>query len=196
MNLYRTLAFLALALFSLAPRAEVLDINLNHDSVDGRYTTQGAYSEGFHGGITGFFNDDSVHFLSFDVQSEFEAVLNSPYIFAAGLSAFGFRQDVESDDSDDNLAYGLGLSIRAGYRYRLGEVPAQLAGNLFYSPQIINAGEISSLSRVDVRGEFQLTPSVIVYLGHRTGRADYEDKDIKVDDTFDNSTMLGFRFRF
>ena len=193
----RLLTTIALALLLSAPaHARVLDLNLNNTSVETQYINRGEFADNFSSGFTAYFNDDNARFLSIDLQSQLEPVQNSGAIFGIGLNAFLFQQDLGTDDDQDDLAMGLGLLAQGGYRFAVNNIPTQIVLNLNYSPNILNTGEIDTITRLNLRAEFHVTPSVITYVGARDDRAKYDAANIDVEESYDSGAMLGFRFKF
>ena len=178
--------------------AQVGDFNINGSNVEIQYSTWGGQSEGFAGGGTFYANTEGERFVSFDMQSRLEAVQGSRIIFGAGAQFFVFEQDLETGDDADDLSVGLGLLVQLGYRFTLGTVPTQAVGAVMHSPDIVNAGELETLTRGDLRAEFHVTPSVITYIGVRNQTSAYSDGviDDRAGGTFDDDVMVGFRIKF
>ena len=61
---------------------------------------------------------------------------------------------------------------------------------------IINSGDMNTLTRMNLRGEFHVTPSVISYSGYHNDSVTYHHENVQPAETFDSGVMLGFRFKF
>ena len=195
----KTINLLLLSAALLAPvlgSARILDFNMNSSSVEAQYINRDESGESFSSGFTAYFNDKDTRYFSIDMQSQLEAVQGSGAIFGIGVAAFAFQQELKTGDTEDDLALGLSILGQGGYRFRLNEIPTQFVLNIGHSPNIINSGEIETLTRTNLRTEFHVTPSVIVYLGYRSDTASYTDEAITVDENYDNGAIFGFRVRF
>ena len=195
----KTINLLLLSAAVLAPAwasARILDFNMNNSSVEAQYINRGEFAESFSSGFTAYFNENDTRYFSIDMQSQLEAVQGSGAIFGVGLGAFAFQQKLNTGDSEDDLSLGVSILGQGGYRFRLNDIPTQFVLNIGHSPNIINSGEIDTLTRANLRTEFHMTPSVILYLGYRSDSAKYTDEAITVDENYDNGAIFGFRVRF
>ena len=195
----KTINLLLLSAALLAPAlasASILDFNMNSSSVEAQYINRGEFADSFASGFTAYFNEDDTRYFSIDMQSQLEAVQGSGAIFGIGIGGFAFQQELNTDDSEDDLSLGVSILGQGGYRFRVNEIPTQFVLNIGHSPNIINSGEIDSLTRANLRTEFHMTPSVILYLGYRSDTASYTDEAITVEENYDNGAIFGFRVRF
>ena len=190
------LSYLLLLATTLNVQARVVDININNSSVEGQYISTAQFATALNSGVTGYFNEDGVNYFSIDFQSRLEAAQDSGVIFGLGVSSFLLVQPLETGESSDDVNLGLAISLQSGYRFAVNATPTQVVLNLTHSPNIINGGGINTLTRINLRSEFLITPSVITYLGYRNDRALYNHEDVQTDDTYDSSAILGFRFKF
>ena len=191
-SLMLLVALLAPALSS----ARILDFNMNSGSVEAQYINRGEFADSFSSGFSAYFNEDDIRYFSIDMQSQLEAVPGSGAIFGIGLGAFAFQQALNTGDSEDDLSLGLSILGQGGYRFRLNEIPTQIVLNFGHSPNIVNSGEIDSLTRINLRTEFHMTPSVITYLGYRSDTASYTEDFANVEENYDSAAIFGFRVRF
>ena len=191
-SLMLLVALLAPALSS----ARILDFNMNSGSVEAQYINRGEFADSFSSGFSAYFNEDDIRYFSIDMQSQLEAVPGSGAIFGIGLGAFAFQQALNTGDSEDDLSLGLSILGQGGYRFRLNEIPTQIVLNSGHSPNIVNSGEIDSLTRINLRTEFHMTPSVITYLGYRSDTASYTEDFANVEENYDSAAIFGFRVRF
>ena len=190
------LSYLLLLLCSLNVHAAIVDINLNNSSAEGQYISTGRFATNLASGVTGYFNGDGINYFSIDFQSQLESVQNSGVIFALGINSFLFTQALETGEPADDVDLGLSVLLQGGYRFGVNGIPAQVVLNVGHSPNIINTGGLNTLTRMNMRSEFHITPSVITYLGYRNDSAVYNHENLPVAETYDSSAMLGFRFKF
>ena len=176
--------------------ASILDFNMNSGSVEAQYINRGEFAESFSSGFSAYFNEDDIRYFSIDMESQLEAVQGSGAIFGIGLGAFVFQQALNTGDSEDDISVGLSILGQGGYRFRLNDIPTQIVLDLSHSPNIVNSGEIDSLTRINLRTEFHVTPSVITYLGYRSDSASYTEDFIDVEENYDSAAIFGFRVRF
>ena len=193
---FTSLLLIAACLAPALSSARILDFNMNSASVEAQYINRGEFAESFSSGFSAYFNEDDIRYFSIDMQSQLEAVSGSGAIFGIGLGAFVFQQELNTDDSEDDLSLGLSILGQGGYRFRLNEIPTQIVLNLGHSPNIVNSGEIDSLTRINLRTEFHVTPSVITYLGYRSDTASYTEDFANVEENYDSAAIFGFRVRF
>ena len=195
----KTINLLLLSAVLFAPAlgsARILDFNMKSSSVEAQYINRGEFAESFSSGFSAYFNEDNTRYFSIDMQSQLEAVPGSGAIFGIGLGGFIFQQELNTGDTEDDLALGLSILGQGGYRFRLNEIPTQFVLNIGHSPNIINSGEIETLTRANLRTEFHMTPSVIIYLGYRNDTASYTDDSINIEENYDSGAIFGFRVRF
>ena len=181
---------------TLNSQAGVVDFNIGSSSAEGQYSRTGRFATGLASGFTGYSNEDGVNYFSIDVQSQLEMVQNSGAVFGLGVNSFLLIQPLETGEAEDDANLGLGILLQGGYRFAVNNVPTQVVLSVNHSPNIINDGGINTLTRVRLRGEFHVTPSVITYLGYRHDRAAHNHENLEVAETYDSSFMLGFRFKF
>ena len=190
------LSCLLLLVLTLDVQARVVDININNSSVEGQYISTAQFATALNSGFTAYFNEDGVNYFSIDFQSQLEAAQNSGVIFGLGVNSFLLVQPLETGEAADDVNLGLAILLQSGYRFAVNAIPTQVVLNLGHSPNIINSGGMNTLTRINLRSEFHITPSVITYLGYRNDSATYNHENVQADETYDSSLALGFRFRF
>ena len=193
---WNTLLSAALLTATLGAQAGVVDLNINNSAVEGSYVRTGQFATGFNSGFTGYFNEDGVNYFSIDFQSQLEAVQDSGVIAGLGVNSFLLVQPLETGEAGDDVNMGLSILLQGGYRFAVNDIPTQVVLNLGHSPNIINSGGMNTLTRMNLRSEFHVTPSVISYLGYRNDSATYNHENVQPAETFDSGVMLGFRFKF
>ena len=190
------IALSCLLVLTLEVQARVVDININNSSVEGQYISTAQFATALNSGFTAYFNEDGVNYFSIDFQSQLEAAQNSGVIFGLGVNSFLLVQPLETGEAADDVNLGLAILLQSGYRFAVNAIPTQVVLNLGHSPNIINSGGMNTLTRINLRSEFHITPSVITYLGYRNDSATYNHENVQADETYDSSLALGFRFRF
>lgn len=167
--------------------AQALDVNLNDDTAEFRFTTPVGFENSFGGaeldvGFLSTSTDDIMGIVGF--QAVDEAGSATPGL-RVGVGVMGFAGTI---DSDDIYAVALGGNARFPLFNRVA-----IFGDFHYAPNVVTFGDAERLLYIDTRLEYEILPQATVYLGYRKLRANISNG---VNVSIDNGAHIGLQFLF
>ncbi len=190
---YTTLFAAAMMLISTSMvKADVLDLNLNNDSLQLLYTSPFSSDTGLGGanlevGVIYTEADDYLGIVGLDIKGE--AGSGSPGL-VAGVGVRGYAVSINTVDIGA-LAIGGLLQYSPPSMNRLS-----IVGQVFYAPEILTFMDGQHLQSVEFRIEYKILTQATVYLGYRDIEADLDVVGGSASIDIDNGAHLGLRFMF
>lgn len=176
----RTLLAVLSASLAVPVLANELELSINEELIDVRLTSE--YEKNFAGQLSLMYSDFddlgskqiSYKFFTQDKIDRFDVEL--------GAKAFWL-----DTDSDNGFGVGLGFGVKTELLSKL------YAGvEVYYSPDIITAGDFENAFEVDARLSYQLLENGSFFVGYRRLEADTGKLDIDIYD----DPYFGLKFEF
>jgi len=180
----RTLAVFLVFAGTGTAAADTLDVNVNNDVVEGRYSAPVGAGQMSVGGLFHDVTDDWLVHAGFLGRGEAKT--------SAGRSELGLggRAYGGSVGPYDVLALALGVD----FSLYPSNQSVGVGAYLYYAPNVLSTRDVKRFMDAGVRVEFEvIKPTGVLYLGYRQIRATFEDGN-KV--KLDNHAHLGLRINF
>ena len=189
-------ACLCLGLSSWALSDE-LALSAGASSVSLDYRSGGTFSRSLERGFSLYHNTGGIDYASFNTRADRDALQNDGYSLSVGIDGFVFRQDLETNDAKDNLAFGLAYYFGLGYRFHGLNHPQQLYAFMSYSPPGLASRSLSRLYFYNVGWYLDLNPEWSVRAGLQRVDVYYDEIDtVPESDRVANGGFLGMSYRF
>src|SRR6266545_7159000 len=180
----RTLAVFLVFAGTGTAAADTIDVNVNNDVVEGRYSAPVGAGQMGLGGLFHDVSNDWLVYAGFLGRGEAKT--------SAGRSEIGLGGRIygASVGPYDILSLALG----ADFLLYPSNQSVGVGAYLYYAPNVLSTGDVNRFLDAGVRVEFEvIKPSGVLYLGYRQIRATFEDG---VRAKLDNHLHLGLRISF
>lgn len=168
-----------------------LELALSNDYVQGRYFT-GDGLLGFdqaNGHVGFYFSDDRDLIGTVGLMTNpFKGLIDK---LSISIGAKGYLALLASPSNDDVFAVAPGVEAR--YPLPIA-YPVTAVGSLFYAPDILTLGDAENIVDLDLRGEAQVTQSLVGFAGYRAFRFDRDEGG--GDKKAASEIQIGARFQF
>ena len=180
MKNYKTFSILYLILCSSTALSNQMELGINEDLIDIRFTVD---MEQGYGGELGFLHSDNDVVDSEQISYRFFTQDKANDINFQ-LSAKGYLLNVDGD-SGFGIALGVGLN-----RSFTNKIKGNLQAN--YAPDIITGGDFQNFSEWNIRIDYQIVENGSIFMGIQDQKVDKGLGDIQV---FDGN-YFGIKFNF
>ena len=174
-----------------------LALSAGASSVSLDYRSGGTFSRSLERGFSLYPNTGGIDYASFNTRADRDALQNDGYSLSVGIDGFIFRQDLETNDAKDNLAFGIAYYFGVGYRFYGLNHPQQLYAFMRYSPPGLANRSLSRLYFYNVGWYLDLNPEWSVRAGLQRVDVYYDEIDtVPESDRVANGGFLGMSYRF
>ena len=174
-----------------------LALSAGASSVSLDYRSGGTFSRSLERGFSLYHNTGGIDYASFNTRADRDALQNDGYSLSVGIDGFIFRQDLETNDAKDNLAFGIAYYFGVGYRFYGFNHPQQLYAFMSYSPPGLANRSLSRLYFYNVGWYLDLNPEWSVRAGLQRVDVYYDEIDtVPESDRVANGGFLGMSYRF
>jgi hypothetical protein len=180
----RTLAvFLALAGMGTAA-ADTVDVNVNNDLVEGRYSMPVGTGQAGFGGLHHDVTNDWLIHAGFLGRGEARTSMGRSEL---GLGGRAYSGSVGPFDV-------LALALGADFSLYPSNQSVGVGAYVYYAPNVLSSRDTRRFMDAGVRVEFEvIKPTGVLYIGYRQIRATFEDGNRA---KLDNHAHLGLRISF
>lgn len=150
-----------------------LDLSLSNETANiGVYSLRETTDELTVLGADYFFNQPGDNFIDVFGSISRKGIADNPNL------EVGVKGKVFYVNQDRDEATGYGVMLGATARYWLPtEFPVSIAGDFLYGPPIVVFEDAENAVEYEIRGEFQILPSAVAYVGFRNLTVDFDQRN-------------------
>ena len=176
----------------MADEGKAVEIAFSDDYIQGRYYT-GKGLLGFDnatGHIGAYISDNRDIIANVGLMTDSFPLIKQIKGLNLSVGARGYVA-LLSDPNDDVVGLAPGIQARYGLPYDFG-FPLAVAGDIFYSPDVLTLGDANSIIDVDGRVEAEFITDIVGFVGYRLFTFDSDEGS---NTNAANEIQIGARFR-